>query len=457
MHDLSHLLQGFSDQQAQPALSITCLVRQFLPGGSLVKLISCSGHADAEVVHAGPPDLEAGRAGNQGDSHGAGRSCLPSVVQTPGAEASAPPALPEPGQSSHQPFFSDEGEIRVVCNLRAHIQHAPDFLRHERVYHPQCTFGPAATADIDDSVNDPGRFAGCLLFTDRNAADALHQSHQGVKQIAVVSCPPPEVFSIGHAAIAPAEGSMLAGLVRMVFRSCDRLRTWPDNLDQCTSLRTLVVDSCRNFQSSSSLRSESLQCLVLRACPKLWADLKLSRRKLPKLELCVVRNCSALSVIIDAGHTALRQLVVGSVSALKQMVPHDRSAGMLEGGRGGDMGLVLPVSLKKFGYEHSNSPCPKLQFGAVRPPDVSSAAGGTAQEETLKLMGLSYHKHRPLLISQLPASPQQLGLLQQLDVIGCAALNQVKFVSKVLADMTRLEQLRASLNFEQVCFSGVDL
>ena len=105
----------------------------------------------------------------------------------------------------------------VVCNLKKHIQLAPDFGQHERVYHPLCTFGPPSTADIEDSLNDTDRFGGCLLFQDREAADALNTSHRHVKQIVVIGCPPPALFSDTNLCNGSAlEGLLLDSLVIMM-------------------------------------------------------------------------------------------------------------------------------------------------------------------------------------------------------------------------------------------------
>lgn len=324
----------------------------------------------------------------------------------------------------------------VVCNLKKEIQLAPDFVEHDRLYHPLCTFRPPSTADIEGSLHDFGRFEGCLLFQDRETADALREEHRNVKQIVLIACRLPAILSDGHTRLVSAgyPVGLFKSLVRLVLRDCDKLTKLPDKLADCVALRTLVVHNCKNLRNFGALLdTPNLEHLFLLSCPQLQGHLDLSR--LHDLRLCVARQCGLLTVVVDDRHKTLLQLVLGWVLSLQSNntdAPDVASALQRPWYRT----VTLPTSLLYFSFEDTSCRCPVL----VSPE---------GENEKIKLEGVSFSRSK--LLSSLPDSIH-LGALQQLNIIGCTvALDQQRFMEHTLPQLTSLKQLRASIALDQVC------
>ena len=352
----------------------------------------------------------------------------------------------------------------IVCNLSKHIQLAPDFVEHDRVYHPRCTFGAPSTADIEESLNNPGRFGGCLLFEDREVADALSKRHLNVKQIVVSACPVPPLLSDPTLRCQNYKlGGLLESLVRLVFRDCDELTELPSNLSRCQALRTLVVHRCSYLRRLKPLADESLtkesklHHLFLIACPRLQDTLHLAN--LPTLRLCVARQCGLLTVVVNHENNApteLLQLVISQVFRMQaepsadQVTHCDRSySGEEPEGENIDKypaavskDITLPPSLQNFGFEWTNSECPAIESFTVPSQDMQNQ-----EQPSSHLRGVSFCRH-----TLLECLPRHICTkrLEKLAMIGCTSLDQKKFVRDDLHTLTSLRQLRVSLAFDQV-------
>eukprot|EP00892_Ulva_mutabilis_P009684 jgi/Ulvmu1/7088/UM033_0149.1 len=329
----------------------------------------------------------------------------------------------------------------VVCNLKAHIQQAPDFVQHERVYHPLCTFGPPTTKDIEASLNDEGRFGGCLLFQDQAAAEALRASHLNVRQIVLIACPLPALPNKTedlHAQAfqpAPAPG-LLCSLVRLVFRDCDQLKVLPDVLRKCEALRgTLVVHRCSNLRDFGPLHDipnvgvdlkPPLRHLFLLACPALRGELELE--KLQELRLCIVRDCSSLTVVVNEVHENLMQLVVSQTDL--SMMP-----------------ICTTITLLTLRHAQYNTVCLKYlpdvvfqKLPNLRHLDISDCAElkdlprGVSQLGDLRMLAL----RRCRAFVSIPETVSMLKELTSLDLGACSSLRTLPSTVGNLSQLRRL-------------------